>query len=557
MPKTRRSDSDETLHIYTRVSTVTQAEQGTSLETQRELGIKRASQLGMSYQIWDEGPASSHHEGIGERPKLNSLYIAMKEGKVKHLWVYDQSRLSRNDNVASIIRYECNKQGITLYTKDSVFDLSNPTDMLTKQVLDAMSEFENSTRAERTRLGKLNRVRSGHWHGGPPPFGYKLVDQKLVIDKSEARWVKHVFKEALRGVSIAKIKQTLDSNGVQTRRGKSLWSLGSIAAMLKNTHYAGRYAFVDKRSKTKIEVECPSIVNEGTWSAVQNKRQDSARRRNQSNATHKNFYLIRDLMFCGHCGRPLSGRRIKSRNEASYYCPNKEREWAKKGKSEAKWKRGLGCGFARALNITQADKLIWDLVKSIHSKSSTLKEEVKHRVLKEGGVYLRSDTELRTLEAKVKKLQRDHAALSETLGHLEANRLMGRLNEKAHEVAAERINASISQNATELEKARNELRGSSQSRKWVDWLKAFGDEINKLDALDDHKRKAYLLGLVKRIDVTYAADAREHHMMVTMHLPIIEDGIEYTGVGKHAKTYKIVEGTDKTTVVAKKKDGRG
>jgi len=87
---------DSTLHIYTRVSTVVQAEQGTSLDSQLELGLKRANDLGFGFKVWNEGGRSSHHENIADRPELNALYVAMKAGQVKHLWVYDQSRLSRN-----------------------------------------------------------------------------------------------------------------------------------------------------------------------------------------------------------------------------------------------------------------------------------------------------------------------------------------------------------------------------------------------------------------------------------------------------------------------------
>ena len=113
-----------TLHIYTRVSTVAQADKGTSLESQLDLGVKKASELGFSYQHWDEGGRSSHHEDIAERPVLSSLYGFMQTGQIKHLWVYDQSRLSRNDLVASLFRFECSKQGVTLYTKDGQFDQS-------------------------------------------------------------------------------------------------------------------------------------------------------------------------------------------------------------------------------------------------------------------------------------------------------------------------------------------------------------------------------------------------------------------------------------------------
>lgn len=53
----------EILHIYIRVSSAVQ-EEGTSLETQKELGIVKSKELGMKYQIWNEGAASSHHENL-------------------------------------------------------------------------------------------------------------------------------------------------------------------------------------------------------------------------------------------------------------------------------------------------------------------------------------------------------------------------------------------------------------------------------------------------------------------------------------------------------------
>ena len=66
------------------------------------------------------------------------------------------------------------RNGVTLYTKDSTYDLANPSDQFFKSVMDAMGQLDNAQRAERTRLGKLARVKQGFWLGGPPPFGYSV-----------------------------------------------------------------------------------------------------------------------------------------------------------------------------------------------------------------------------------------------------------------------------------------------------------------------------------------------------------------------------------------------
>ena len=124
----------EILHIYTRVSSAVQ-EEGTSLETQKELGIKKSKELGMKYQIWNEGAASSHHENLTNRPKISELLFDIEKGNIKHLFVYNNDRLSRNDQTQFLIKNAITKNGVMLYTKDGTYDLNNPTDKLMKSLL--------------------------------------------------------------------------------------------------------------------------------------------------------------------------------------------------------------------------------------------------------------------------------------------------------------------------------------------------------------------------------------------------------------------------------------
>jgi DNA invertase Pin-like site-specific DNA recombinase len=63
----------ETLHILIRVSTTTQEEDGTSLITQKRLGIELSKQLGMDYQVHNEGGTSSSKETLENRPIMVNL----------------------------------------------------------------------------------------------------------------------------------------------------------------------------------------------------------------------------------------------------------------------------------------------------------------------------------------------------------------------------------------------------------------------------------------------------------------------------------------------------
>lgn len=557
MAKAKTKSPDSTLHIYTRVSTVTQADKGTSLDSQQQLGLKKAKELKFDHEIWNEGGKSSHHDDIQGRPKLYELFQAIKAGDVKHIWVYDQSRLSRNDQVASILRYEFNKQGVTLYTKDGKFDLSSPSDKLLKQMLDAVAEFENSVRAERSRIGKLMKVKAGFWHGGPPPFGYDLIHGKLVEKKDESKWVKLIFKQALKGVPVAQIKRELDSNGVLARRG-GLWTLGSIESLMTNTHYLGRYVFTDSVSGESVEVKCPVIVDEVTWNSINLARKRKASRKDQQNATVKNFYLLRDFMVCGHCGRKMAGRIKPSKSEYMYYCPNKERAWAKDGESKTHYQRGTGCGFDRAMNIQITDKLVFDTVVQLHKDSSILKEEVRKRIFAEKGIkQISSEAEMKGYEKQHRILQRELSNLQESIGHLEANRILKRMDDKAFKSAMDRLNEQADLYKTDITNLRLKLRGETEKKEWVDWIGMFGEEIKEKAKLTDEQRQLYLQGLIEKIECRFLPKTRDHELEIHFKHPIVGDKLKWNDPKVKAKGYKLLEGSKTTQIRVEKRDGRG
>jgi hypothetical protein len=147
--------------------------------------------------------------------------------------------------------------------------------------------------------------------------------------------------------------------------------------------------------------------------------------------------------------------------------------------------------------------------------------------------------------------------MSQTLGNLEANKLIGMVSDLSFDVTLLRIREELGNIEAELASTRLELAGTAESRKWVDWLEAFGDEVEKLDALTDEQKKEYIGGLVKRIDVLYDSDNREHHLTLTMNLPIVNDGIKTLRTGQEGREYEVTPGTDTIGLVFKKKDGRG
>jgi len=416
-----------------------------------------------------------------------------------------------------------------------------------KQLLDAVAELDNATRTERTRLGKVRRVQAGQWHGGPPPFGYKIANKRLEVEPAEATWVRKMFESSASGDSPATIKLMLDSAGVLARRG-GLWTLGSIAALLQNEHYQGHYRYIDHKSGESFTVTCPSIVSPTLWESVQLAHFRGTSRAKQEGATKK-FYLLRHLMFCAHCGRPMSARRNVTKGEALYYCPNKERSWVKKGKSDTPWQRGTGCGFDRSMNMNAVDELVWRQVTDLHVKSSLLKEEVKRQVLAAQGITgLGKAAETKKLQAKLNRLRAELKTVNEALGNLESQLLLRAIDLAVHATAKSRLIDARTNVETQINEIHQQVEGAQIGRRWVDWLQKFGESVGSTASFIEEQRKAYIDGILTRIDAGWDADKQTHTLKMHFRLPIVGDQLRWLDPKRKSKGYEVVDGSDQLAV---------
>ncbi len=178
-------------------------------------------------------------------------------------------------------------------------------------------------------------------------------------------------------------------------------------------------------------------------------------------------------------------------------------------------------------------------------------------------MHAQTDVGYKALQAKIKELQRKHTNLSETLGNLEAHRLLKELNEISYRAMALTVHKELLDVEQQLQVARAEMDGATNGKKWSNWLKEFGQEIAGLDKLTETQKKSYLEGLVRRIDVRWNEVDRQHELTFSFYLPIVDDGItkrtpeNFVFEGVRPRKYDIYEGSNTTTVNVKKKDGRG
>ena len=534
---------ENTLHIYSRVSTKEQSENNTSLDTQRTMGERCSKELGISYKVWNEGAQSSSKDDLDNRPILVELLGQIDEGKVKKLYVWNTDRLSRNQKTWSLIRYKLKVNEVSLYTGSDIspIDLSNPMDDLLVGLLSEISAYDNKLRTERFRLGKLKRVKEGGWLGGPPPYGYRIEDKKLVVDEYESQWVKLIFEKYSEGLSVDKIRSELLKNGVVTRRKKSVWSHGSINALLGNTHYEGYYKMTDKKSGETVTVECAAIL---TKSLVNKVRREQKKRSYLNNGNRlgiggnqRKEYLLKGLLVCGGCGKLYGGRSFENQHLNHYYCVNGQREW--KNKETDKSVKCVKSKRSMKINIT--DELVWNTVMDVISDSVLFKEDIKDEILSNNSV-VKDKSEIENEERKLRKIEKELKEIENTIVDLETDRLL----KKRSDSEVQKIIDNIESHRLELEQRKdntvNIINGTKQSLKWVDWVNEFSDRVDSLrNETDLTVRKKFLNGLLDKIIVN-SDDLRCHNIRLFFKIPYINDTLIWNDESNRSKGYKLEEG---------------
>jgi DNA invertase Pin-like site-specific DNA recombinase len=362
----------EVLHIYCRVSSLIQQNEGSSLKTQKEIGIRLAEQIGMDYEIHNEGGKSSAHDDLNNRPVMLDLLKLMDQKKVKNLYVYNTDRLSRNQITWYTIRQKMVANNVKLYTPKGIHDANDSMENMILGIMNEIAVYDNKTRADRSRLGKFEKVKLNFWRGGDPPFGYKIQKMeggsKLVINPEESKWVEFIYAEYINRTPMRKIKELLELNKVKTRRGNTLWTLGSLQVIIRNDVYTGIDVYYDKKFKETVTSETPVIISNKTFALANDQRAKTLQRKGQLNRTTK-FYMLRDFMICESCGTPMGARMKEEGRSPFYYCPLAERKFNKAEVDDR------NCKMERSLNIPTADKEIWNAIKSIIGNTAVIKNK--------------------------------------------------------------------------------------------------------------------------------------------------------------------------------------
>lgn len=309
--------------IYVRVSTTNQAEEGYSIEEQKD---KLSSYCNIKdwsvYKIYTDGGFSGSNT---KRPALEQLIRDAKKKLFDTVLVYKLDRLSRSQkDTLYLIEDVFIKNGIAFLSLQENFDTSTPFGKAMIGLLSVFAQLEREQIKERMQLGKLGRAKSGKsmmWARTSYGYDYHRETGTVTINPVQSLAIKFIFEQYLSGRSITKLRDDLND-----KYPKEIdWNYRAVRMILANPVYCGYNQYKGQVYPGNHE---PIITEEDF-----NKTQEELKIRQNTAAEKFNprpfqaKYMLSGIAQCGYCGAPLTitlgtKRKDGSRN-IRYQCKNR------------------------------------------------------------------------------------------------------------------------------------------------------------------------------------------------------------------------------------------
>ncbi len=107
-------------------------------------------------------------------PALQALRRDAKAGYFEKVIVWKLDRLARNQRLILELEAEFREQDISLFSIKEMVDTQTSIGRTVFQVLGLTAEWERDNITERTKTGRLQRMKEGYWASGPSAFWLRL-----------------------------------------------------------------------------------------------------------------------------------------------------------------------------------------------------------------------------------------------------------------------------------------------------------------------------------------------------------------------------------------------
>lgn len=242
----------------------------------------------------------------GTNDKRNEFQRMLKDSN-KRAWdyvlVYKTDRFGRNKYELAMNKHTLKVNGIRLIpVKENIPE--GPEGIILESLLEGMAEYYSAELSQKVKRGMRETRSKGNFTGGYVMFGYRVENKKLIIYEDEAKIVRQMFEDYASGKLVKDIIDELHAKGILYRRKP--FARNTVYHILANEKYAGIYRHGDEVF-TNIY---PRIIPEEIFSIVASKIA------NNKYGKHKPhiYYLLRNRLFCGYCGKPVSSESGTSKS---------------------------------------------------------------------------------------------------------------------------------------------------------------------------------------------------------------------------------------------------
>lgn len=280
---------------YGRVSTVHQAEDGTSSDEQKRIIHEECQRKG--WRLIDFYSDDGFSGKNTNRPGFSQMLADAKKGKFKVCMFTKLDRVARKviDLLNSL--QVLNELGVKIYcVEQTVINTEGPMGNLTLQILAAFAEFERTLILERTNNGKRSRAKQGHPSSGNLPFA-------RTFNKETVTW--HI---------VPKLKEQ-----VEQMANDYLYNNFSFEQLGEKYKMAKSYirTILLKRSGDKFEqhfenetitTTIPRLLSDDIIEAIKRKSQS---RKIVDHGAYKHQYLLSRFIYDAKTGYALTGTPSK------------------------------------------------------------------------------------------------------------------------------------------------------------------------------------------------------------------------------------------------------
>ena len=314
-PTTKQEIPKLRVAAYCRVSS-NSADQRNSFATQEHVYTKYIAEK----QEWelvdifaDEGLSGMKADN---RPEFQRMIRMCELHQIDLILTKSVSRFARNVKEALNYTRKLKLLGIGVqFEEDGINTLAMADEMLLNTFA-AIAQEESESISQNERLSIVKRMERGEYIATNVPYGYRLIDKKLVVYEPEAKIVRWIFDAYLNGMSATEIARELTAQGIPTKDNKANWKSNRLTYMLSNERYAGhtlhqkfygestvpfkRHRNCGEYDQFYAENTHEAILAPGVYETVQ--RLLAARRKKTESVKTTNTYPLTSRIRCSECG---------------------------------------------------------------------------------------------------------------------------------------------------------------------------------------------------------------------------------------------------------------